>query len=267
MDLFSAIGVPTIMLTLGQLAASAKAATIGPQLEAKIRSLSHPVSQKMHEWRDSVPSDIKDSTNHDLRRALAKSFVLAAEKWRKELRDHAGLPENGADARELTKFCERVRIYLTDLGAKASRRSEKFDDPVSTDAHILALLDVAPLSGAEDFKLAHLARELSEGFITFIQAKEGQAIPEQGFSLLHKTYEPDGFSTPCRSFGYAVIEGFLECLKSGDYPQATIAFEIFALGDLRRRMEGQRLDFLSLAGDVVAIKEILQDGFDRTLLD
>ncbi|MCF8480177.1 MAG: ankyrin repeat domain-containing protein, partial [Rhodospirillum sp.] len=200
------------------------------------------------------------ATNHDLRRALCLAYTRAARPW---VRAVAALPphEFSEDQRkEKDAFLARVRGYLGAAERAAYDRTTSFEGWTG-EGLMTALLDAVPESTLEGEGGAAVIRSLTEAFRAWIADKEGQGLPEAAQHQLFETSGADGVVL----FGQSVLQAFIEILKSGDYIEATRAFEQRVAAGLRDGVRAIAAEVEALGGDIARLGPALSRV--ETLID
>jgi len=172
------------------------------------------------------------ATNHDLQRALCQAFCETGQRW---LNDLAALPEQSLDAAEaetLPAFVRRARAHLGSTERASFDRQEDFDSQVSETlmASVVSSVPEANLASAD---LDDVALGLKEAFSGWIQGLKDGALPPTAVLRLGDTAGDGGPNL----FGHRVLQCFIEIIKSGDYMEATRAFDQRVAGDIRDAVE------------------------------
>lgn len=194
-------------------------------------------------------------TNHDIQRALAMAFVKAANRWMESLQSALVIPELERDGTDLEAFCARVVEYLNALGTAARDRKSEFVDSAPA-ALVNSLIDLVPESLSNHDDLAYMTRQLTQVFENFIKAREAQELPEYAQAkLFDKVDEGSDYV----KFGHEVFKAFVEILKSPDYPEATIAFELQVFGELRKELVALTEKFKEFGGTFDDAMQAIKD--------
>lgn len=221
-EILAAIAPVGAAIFARQVISNTVAATIGPKFQQKVRDVCGPVGVQINRWRDKEP--LLPSTNHDLSRALARAFVSCGTRWRKDIERSINLEPELARQKDVLKgFCIRIEHYLFELEQQSKQRNKPFESNLD-DAFFTKLLDAIPLSQIDQVNLVDLTNAITTNFQNFIYTKEGKDWPDTSVNRLRERFTDEGVFHDCSIFGYHVVEAFLEILKSGKYPEATVAF-------------------------------------------
>jgi ankyrin repeat protein len=247
------------LMVAGAVVSIAMDALGGQDVKSRIagfrKTAASHIRQRLDLGRPPSPA-----TNHDLRRALCLAYTGAARPW---VRAVAALPphEFSEDQRkEKDAFLERVRKYLGAAERAAYDRTASFEGWTG-EGLMAALLDAVPESTLEGEDGAAVTRSLTEAFSTWIAGKEGQGLPEAAHYQLFETSGADEVVL----FGQSVLQAFIEILKSGDYIEATRAFEQRVAAGLRDGVRAIAAEVEVLGGDIARLGPALSRV--ETLID
>lgn len=206
--------------------------TTAKPLRKLVADLQGKTRQRIRNFTGIEP--VAPSTNHDIQRSLAFAFVRAAERWVHTVKKEARRPDLSCEKSDLVQFCERVDGYLRDLTAAARNRHHDFAQS-APDPIIQKLIDLVPEALVDPDDLAETTKMLTATFESFIKKWEAQSLPDFARQRL---FQKSDEGQPHFLFGYDVFRAFLDILKSPDYPEATIAFELRIFGEIRKELSG-----------------------------
>ena len=236
------------------------AASVGPQVQNIIRPRYKNYCKAVAErFGRAAPPDV----NHDLQRLLGVVYADCGERWLKSLPDLPEHEDYDGTHRQFKQLCwQQLQDFKTLMG----RRDLKPENATKEEQGALELmLKAIPEVQLDDADYGHVTESLTEGFKALVGRLTGGT--EQGVPM------PDRFAATLQiqenghtSFGHEVLRRYIECLKNGDNPEASRAFDFHAFGllreelaklqedadsaDVKRSLDAAKLEFANLGASI-----------------
>lgn len=208
------------------------------------------------------------ATNQDLQRALRAAWVRVAQQKLAEIRAMETAlrrsPEFHADG-DIALLAACLGEVLGELEVAATRRTDHLVAASPVEDRLLALVEAAS-EGSSAARDGSFIVELDEAFVDGVIALPIDWGPfrTRVEKILRQPSGPSG-SSAAQSPGEAILERFVENLKSGLYPAASRAYEILVGGLIRSDIEalGEDLESRSanLAGAISELRQTIDDAF------
>ncbi|MBW3243727.1 ATP-binding protein [Epibacterium sp. DP7N7-1] len=214
------------------------------------------------------------ATNHDLLRALRAAWVtIAQQKLRpiRELQESFLLSAEFRDWPELSLLVDTLGDELEQLSVVATHRTKQFVESSPVEERLLEIVSAAPEQTRGEID-ATFSQDLTEAFVTGIMALPVEWEGPLGGVRNHVTdilRAPLTIPRDGRKVepGAAILDQFIENLKSGLFPEASKAFEILVGGLIRGDVEDLRElvdDRTSeIAQDLQNLRSVLSSGMSE----
>lgn len=211
------------------------------------------------------------ATNHDLLRALRAAWVRVAQQKVGAIREFQRAVQPTAEFRDTPGLASSLADILAEelrhLEMQSTDRRIPFETASPVEERLLLVVQAVPeqVQGRPgEAEADTLTEAFAEGIVALLQIDRGELrsrikdilaqkldIPSQGRAL-----------TP----GEAILDQFVENLKSGQFPEAAGAFQFLVSGLIRQdvaamenRLVGDMAEIRDLVGD---LRSVLADGTD-----
>ncbi|QIE43105.1 hypothetical protein G5B39_13770 (plasmid) [Rhodobacteraceae bacterium SC52] len=210
-------------------------------------------------------------TNHDIQRALARSFVQVCETWIAEIHNS----RKPAKDWQLEAFADMVRQDCNDIWARSFQHDELFDFFLSGSTGVFGdaaqgLFESDPVSDAEDaIAMQAIDTALTDAVLKHyakMWTQQNQSTCPSQPGEIWRARPRQGADAAFSSYNARLFNQFNTMLKSGEFPEATRAFQNYSVGAVRSEIkalaEAQRD---ARSEQARALQQIAQqiDQFDR----
>ncbi|MGJ3265036.1 MAG: hypothetical protein ACFE0R_17560 [Salinarimonas sp.] len=241
---------------LAQAQSIALGVMLGENYPAKLREMRRLSVNKIATSLKQRPAS--PSANHDLARALILAWCDVARAWLDDCEKLAKSELRGNDAAEMARFVQSARSYIAQLGGNAAKRSELLaHDPFHGCIDVVSRATSEVMAEPDWF--AGVTRQIAEAARDDLV--RAQLDPPQAALARLMTTKEEADQTIAVN-GRTILDAFVEVLKSGAYPEATLAFHIHAAGAIRAELDTIRADVAAVAQDLATRVEGLATHVD-----